>query len=289
MVDNTSALHPTVCKLRMLCAALLSALVLFLCPVYISLGLYFSSHVYRYAWTVSVAFLTGTIPAIVLLVFWLLVVVVVFVLLKQSHLPQNLILPNDSAPTDSRVCFRLRCCTRRAIVGLSLQLIVNIAFVLPINAVFVYTAVTVNTSQKLVLQLLLGLFKIAWGGIFVQNIGSLQRFITGNENSNIFGDTATTTIILVSNAIIIPTIAQAAVDPSCFFTLLFPPAPISVSYSYGQICWTAFMGICSYFEVDLLTKYSPPFTYRYQCSSALLVNYSSVFVYMFLVIFYGRS
>jgi len=38
-------------------------------------------------------------------------------------------------------------------------------------------------------------------------------------------------------------------------------------------------------RVNLFTKYSPPFTYSYQCSSALLVNYSSVFVYMFLAVF----
>ena len=156
---------------------------------------------------------------------------------------------------------------------------------LPINAVYVYTTVTVNTADKLVLQLLLGLFKIAWGGIFVKNIGRLQRLITVKEDNNIFTDTVTTTVILISNAIVIPIIAQAAVDPSCFFTLLFPPPPVSVSYSYGQICWNSFVGVCSYLQVDLVTKYSPPFAYSYQCSSALLVNYSSVFVYMFLVIF----
>ena len=283
--NNTSILDAVVAELRLLCLVIAVVLILVFFPVYISLEYFYSSHAYRYAWTVSVAFLSGTIPAVVLLIGWIIFIYIVFSMLRKTYVSENVILPNANPSTDIRLCLRLRCCGRRAILGLLLQLIINIAFVLPINAAYVYTAVTVNTAQKLALQLLLGLFKIAWGGIFVKNIGKLQKFVTGSEDSNVFGDTVTTTIILVSNAIIIPTIAQAAVDPSCFFTLLFPPPPISVSYSYGQICWSTFLGICSYLEVDLLTKYSPPFTYSYQCSSALLVNYSSVFVYMFLGIF----
>ena len=285
-INNSSGVLSTISEIQRLCVVISFVLILLLLPLYFSLELQYCSHTYRYAWTVSAAFLSGIVPAVVLLVIWLLIVVVVYILLKKNRFAQNVVLPDvHTKRARCRDWFRVGCCSRNAVLGLILQLIINIAFVLPINAVYVYTAVTVNTADKLVLQLLLGLFKIAWGGIFVKNIGRLQRLITVKEDNNIFTDTVTTTVILISNAIVIPIIAQAAVDPSCFFTLLFPPPPVSVSYSYGQICWNSFVGVCSYLQVDLVTKYSPPFAYSYQCSSALLVNYSSVFVYMFLVIF----
>ena len=284
--NNSTNVFHAITELRSLCVTILLPLVFFLIPVYVALGYYYSSHTYRYAWMVSAAFLSGIAPAIVILVLWLLTVFFVYAQLKKNHFAQNLVVPEVYARGGGcKHWCRVGCCSRSAVLGLIVQLSINIIFVLPINAVYVYSSLSVNTAEKLLLQLLLGLFKLAWGGIFVKNIGRLQRLITANEDNSLFSNTTTTTVILISNAIVIPIIAQAAVDPSCFFAILFPSPPVSVSYSYGQICWGVFMGMCSYIQVDLFTTYSPQFTYSYQCSSALLVNYSSVFVYMFLVIF----
>ena len=92
--------------------------------------------------------------------------------------------------------------------------------------------------------------------------------------------------------IIIPCLAIAIVSPSCFRYLFYEPPVVTSSYDIAY---------CNHFSADkhpntqtivrcyqetiledFITFY-PPFQYSYQCSAAVMIGYTSVYVYFFLV------
>eukprot|EP00981_Chlorochromonas_danica_P015228 scaffold10978_cov169-Ochromonas_danica.AAC.1 len=65
----------------------------------------------------------------------------------------------------------------------------------------------------------------------------------------------------------------------CFYYVFASPDTITASYSFVK-CTTFADSSCSIVSMATLsTVFSPPFSYTYQCSSAMLVDYAYVFAY----------
>jgi len=163
---------------------------------------------------------------------------------------------------------------------------INGIVVFAANAFFVYGSLTADTTTILYLQAFLGLCKALWREYYVKNICNMHRSITGNQSMKIRHETSFLAVILIINNALIPLFAEAAVDSDCIYNMFIAPDPITVSYTYlkcTDLIFTPSDECGTMMSVTNSISFIPPFIYRYQCSSAVIKNYSSVYVYMYLI------
>ena len=272
-------------RLRDTCITTACLIVVVLLPTYSVLGMYYGTHHNRYGWIVSGAYLSGTGPAIVLLLIWSgLIFYFVFSMTRLFHLLPTKAFEvsnvNYSGEMTQSIGFL-------HIVLISILSIFDFIVIFLSNCLYIAVATLFGYKDVVLLQILAGGLKILWNMFFVQNIHSFTQYLLGIEKcSLVLFDTLAILGIILFNSVIIPVMAEAVIDPHCFYPVLFTPDPVPVSYTIYGIClapYTDYAGTyCSYTSVQLSTTYIPPFIYTYECSSALLVNYVTVFVYLYL-------
>ena len=149
-------------------------------------------------------------------------------------------------------------------------LIMNFIVVCLVNGAFVGILLYEKVSLQFLATIFVIIFKLIWNpAIIIPTCSKLGI-------SNI-----TTFYILVFNNVIIPILATASVDVSCFQHLILVPPDITDSYLYS-ICTIYANNTCQLQRNQVVTSsVDPPFIYSYQCSSALLKNYVSVYVAMY--------
>ena len=269
--DVTAAFDYVVHRVRQMCAGATVYAVLILLPTYCVLGRYFSTHQNRYAWTASVVYLSGAAPAIILMLLWAL-----FTFLL------SLCSCRRRGPEKQRPLQYGR--KRYNDILHWVFVLVNVIVVVSLNGLYVFSTFNLSTAERGLVQLLLGIFKALWGEVFVKQIGFFRDSLLGSQQlgREAEGDMFTVSLLLTFNNVVIPCLAECVVDPNCFFNALFPADTVQMSYDYGQICQTVVFGVCNYIDINLRTKFSPRFTYNYQCSFSVITNYISVFIYMFI-------
>lgn len=177
----------------------------------------------------------------------------------------------------------------------------NCFVVMIVNICYVYIT-TLNLSNQTMFGVVLSLssFKIIWNNIVVLqwirqylllhwsqriSIGTLQVDV------NPYAETVERVYflihILLFNNIIAPVLANAFVDPSCFYYLIQSPNKVTASYNLQHcINFIVLPGttFCSaYGEGKYSTSYSPPYLYSFQCSSSLLSDFIAVFIYRYIM------
>jgi hypothetical protein len=92
--------------------------------------------------------------------------------------------------------------------------------------------------------------------------------------------------LILFNNIIIPGIAIMFILPDCFYNALFAASSVTSSYSYTTCYqYLAILGtgrLCNTLIEEV--SYSPPFIYSFQCSSKIIINYVSVYIFMFILV-----
>ena len=276
-------------KLRTLTIVLTLYIVFVHVPVYTALSKYYRTHTKVYAWSISASYLDGTVPASILVAIWSFMLVCFlctywYVFLRSIQVDErennhNIATmaaeeePNQMKPTyvDMAVllCF----------------VMIDLVVVFVINAGYIYGTLTASSGVVLFLQILLGVFKLVWKGLFIKNIDRFRRNILGirhNVNHKFGHDVAFLSVILILNNILVPIAAEAAVDSNCIYNIFVPAPSVTASYDYTKCDFIdPAKGCLAYVTVSPAVSYSPPFTYRYQCTSTIVVNYASVFMYMF--------
>eukprot|EP01036_Dinobryon_divergens_P030042 gene30042-39233_t len=94
--------------------------------------------------------------------------------------------------------------------------------------------------------------------------------------------------LVLLNNIGFPIVAALFISSNCFINAFIPAPAVDASYQY-LICASTFglyRGLlCTDRVLDTVyTSYDPPFQYSYQCSSVLIVNFSTIYVYMFTLV-----
>ena len=276
--DEESAFDTALSRVRSLSLMLCAVILIVLLPTYGILGLYYGTHQYRYAWNVSAAYISGVSPAVILVVFWSLFLVFYYLI----------ILHNPLGAIERRVS-TLQLYAQSTTMWLTYSALVamNFAFTLGINGLYVNSALYMSTTETIWVQLAVGCMKSLWNILFVENVSKLQRFCLSTNEEDKLHDTLSVAMIVILNNIAIPCLAEAVTDSNCFYNMIFEAEPVSASYSAGYICATPvsdYTSTCNYITIEGGTVYSPPFIYNYQCGSVLISNYTSVFVYTFLLI-----
>ena len=273
--------------IRYICISSACLIVVTLVPTYSVLGLFYGTHEYRYGWIVSAAYLSGAEVSIVLLLIWS---GLMFYFLYSMTLLFQMI--SEQRSWMSTVDDVIDIAPRNNVLHIVLICILwtfDFVVIFFSNSLYITVATLFGYRDVVLIQILAGSFKVVWNILFVQNIHSITQYVLGIDRRElvVFDTLAILSIILINN-IIVPILAEAINDPHCFYNVFFTPDAVSASYTTNDVCIYLFeydvSSTCYYSSVELSTTYIPPFIYSYECSSALLVNYVTVFVYTFLAL-----
>jgi Leucine-rich repeat (LRR) protein len=163
---------------------------------------------------------------------------------------------------------------------------VNVIVVLSFKSIFVYGLISAKTSFsiKVLLEAILSVFDLFWGYGVVPFI--VYRVPRSSMSNRLF----LKVMLLYFNSIVAPVLAIMLTDPSCFQNLFVSNKSVSISY---KIVYCMFYGLSPVSGEDLCrlsdayittSTFTPSFFYNYDCYSAILINYSPVFLlsYCFL-------
>jgi Leucine-rich repeat (LRR) protein len=260
--------------------------VVFLLPVYAAVNLYDPSFTYKYAWTVSGVFLTGTAAYAVEAVFLLLQLPVCAYaaewLLSRNDPSSQLNTAGASRPTAGSYISG----TRGAIVAVML---LSLAVVTGINIAFVIATLNLNGRELTVVQILLAVFKLEFNNVVAPALHNRVRTLEARIEM-----TASQLLLVVVNIIVIPCLVVMLISPACFYDALTGTDPVTSNYRYGGSCLVFSITVyentrevtvtCADVLTELgTTSYTPPFTYSYQCSSSFVTSYAPTFVIMCII------
>eukprot|EP00981_Chlorochromonas_danica_P005512 scaffold1118_cov152-Ochromonas_danica.AAC.1 len=90
--------------------------------------------------------------------------------------------------------------------------------------------------------------------------------------------------LMLFNTIVAPCLATMVASSDCFYYVFASPETITASYSFDKCSRFTEISCEGLSLATLSTVFSPPFSYTYQCSSAMLVDYAYVFAYKYVLI-----
>jgi hypothetical protein len=237
----------------------------------------------QYAWTASGAFLSGWAFAVILIALWISSKVQ-FVLATRVSVPAN--SPAESVSTFSTfpITTAQKWYIRYRLTEIAL-LIGNVAVVTAANAGYVYLMLfRANITEKIVLQIALSVFNIAWGVVVsrsVKYVSNIRREERAEESSYLLFFVG----VFMYNLLIAPILATATVDSSCFRQLFVEADVLTSTYEY-LYCSVILFGIAysqcvGYSPIEVQTSYVTAFTYNFTCSSAVVSKFVPSLLYYF--------
>jgi Leucine-rich repeat (LRR) protein len=259
--------------------------VVFLLPVYAAMNSYHPSFTYKYAWTVSGVFLSGTAAFAVEAVFLLLQ------LPACAYLSEQLLLRGCPPPLSSEVRSVVRSSTaslQKTAAHVAVMLF-SLAVVTGTNVAFVIATLNLNGRELTVIQILLAVFKLGFNNIAAPALQNRVR--TPGLGHEI---TASQLLLVLLNVIVIPCLVVMVISPACFYDALKGTDPVTSSFQYGGSCQEPVVYVdaagdvtgisCASVQTEVgVTSYRPPFTYSYQCSSSFITSYAPTFVIMCII------
>jgi Leucine-rich repeat (LRR) protein len=229
------------------------------------------SHMYNWLWTM--AFLSGTIPAILLLTICL-------ICLSYFVFATNLLARKaDQGELPSRLSIS-NLVKDNQHLGLLVWIIfiLNVVVVGTVNGLYLWsTLLELASDIRIWIQFSFGLFSFLWSVVLRHRL----PYKIKDSNSGVW----LFTCLNVMNSVVIPCVVTALSSPSCYQRLLIPPDEISSSYSYQSCVLTGLLPdgntVCLHYGLRIMDvlKITPPFFYSYQCGSILLTSYIPVYMY----------
>ena len=277
-----------------------SFLLLVFLPLYGLMKLTFSTHTHQYAWSVSVAFQSGSIAVGLELAALILFLTFVVLLLQSLQARHNDLVAAIPADADSH---GKSMNTLRSNLVLLVYAFLNTVVVVGVNIAFVYISLRKSNAVVSASQVALAMFKMCWndlsasGRMVVQlsrwiSPASLVHSATGSTAAQLQGyhaERANFLMLAVAlfNTLAIPCLVVLVVSPDCFYNIFVPAASVVSHYTIPQ-CTNADGVTCqTYRPFPQTTSYDPPFKYSYQCSSSFVTYYTPAFVYMCLMATFG--
>jgi hypothetical protein len=297
--------------IRKTCCLLCFLIVLIGLPMYLTLKSQYATHQYQYGWFFSAAFMSGVLPSILLIALYLVLNCAVgysFVKLYPSHasdssfreslkaiepnidsfLISNLTLPLNPLKSSSKEDPKsLIFCSRKTshrfsqfVIYLTV-ILANILFFLSANSLYVFLLLSGSGYfWKIMSKVGISLFTLLW------NMFILPSYLEYSAQS--IGDIWSQykwilIFLLLFNNIVVPGLATAVSDSSCFDDLFLHDDKIVAYYSYifceiYTIHPFQSQSECSAYSTSgLSTTYHPPFFYNFSCASSILENYIPVF------------
>jgi len=239
-----------------------------------------ATHYVQYNWFVSIALLRGYVSASILLIYWMLSVtlVVAFVYYNHSLLraEQHERYRRENSKTKSLIEHFHK---HKKALGF---IILDLSIVLLVNVAYVIAKITIERQFIVEVQLSIAIFKLSWN---IQVVGFLILWYSVGTTTNSLSSMRLRLFILVLNTVIAPMLATLFSDRRCFYDIIFPPPALVTEYSYPY-CSTARPDFSCAKYTQLITTFStaPPFQYSSQCTSALVMNFVPIVMYVYIII-----
>jgi Leucine-rich repeat (LRR) protein len=251
---------------------------LLMIPVFVAFSLAGSSILsFTYAYILSSTFLHGLGPVVFLIVMLLLLFSVLVMLYRGLRSLFELYRTRE----DRNQAWAFN---RRAYAVVIALHVVNVGATITVNALYVSTLLSQNTlsqTQRLIVQVLVGAFKLVWNGIYIPSaMNWLDRYIPHSSSMQNY------MVMSLINFIIAPCIATIASNQSCFYYVFVSQSAIQTSPVEHCLIFDSNdkKPYCVEYEtvsLDLASR--PPFQYSYACGSALLVAYIPVLLYSYTI------
>jgi len=244
------------------------------------------THTYQYRYLYSAAFLVGPTSAYILLclVFLAMVGFLSFVIHSDTKycdtnndvsqgIEDAVAIATSNEKTSSNL---------RSYVYIIAVVFINCIVVLGVKGSYVYILIWEDVSQVAAgfMQASLSIFDIVFNSVVLtKGISLFPHLLRSKVRIRLH------LILMMFNSIVAPILASAMTDQSCFVELFTGTADIGTGGTY-KLC-NAINGdleCTNYYSVSLSTSFTPPYTYSYQCSSAVLRNFIPVFILTYTMI-----
>jgi Leucine-rich repeat (LRR) protein len=259
-----------------------------LLPVYAAVNTYYPSFTYKYAWTLSGVFLSGTTAFALQATFLLLQ------LPFCGYVAGRLLSRMETTPLASAAVSEGLADAKspngepHTVANVALMLF-SLAVVTGINVGFVYATLGLRGRELTVIQILLAVFKLGFNNVVAPALHNRVKK-TGAAHEI----TASQVLLLLLNVIVIPCLVVMIISPACFYDALKGTDSVTASFTYSGDCLSLVVvtdpatGIqtlsCQGAETATAdTAYTPFFAYSYQCSSSFVTSYAPTFVIMCII------
>jgi hypothetical protein len=290
-------------------------IVLLLLPLYIVLSVYFGTHYFDYAWLLSAVWISGVIPGVILTCCFIGVITYTGYTLRAYVFAFH----HSSAIETQWVnhsWFRafwlsIKRWTTNACLWSGFYLI-DFVLMLVVDASYVYIYLQFSGGVLLITQIAISAFKMLWNDklciqlllwykkqmqawlrYYNQQFSGDNDSKSNDSSQSEYGEHNTLltnkdliklSLLVIKNKIVIPCIVTMIISSSCFYEVFAQTNPVTANAKY---CFPIkFLGIpCESIlssTVNGVYRYTPPFVYSFECSSAFIRYYSPVYVFMFI-------
>lgn len=274
-------------------------LLCILTPVYIICGIFGSNYTFRYTWTLSTSYISGTAISVVL--FIVLASYVCYNAIQYNKMDDSTLMRKDLINEEEKesidaaeAAAAAPITTRPTLYNQIVKIfpwvtviLVNIVIVSAVNMGYVLLILYRNyRSYRTVAQLSMAFFKYLWNNrgtrITIEyftgipyNVGSV-----GNKHG---GDIhmALSLYLTVVNNVILPCLVVIFIEPDCFYNFLVPPPQVKASLQYTDSLCN--LNGCSQALQTEITSFQPEFSYSFQCSASFTTHYAPVFLNLAIV------
>jgi hypothetical protein len=253
--------------------AIFGWIILALIPVCLTLSTEYGNFTYEYAWSLSAAFLSGTVPFAVEFIVWtttLSLLCAGTALYQRRTATHGGTNPLPALPEVLSV-------VENELLVFTLYATMDVAVVVSVNIAYVYIAVYKSSGLLTMMQVFMSFFKVLWTHVCTSRALRQSCFSQADYLSlQIF--------VALLNNIVIPCCVVAVVSPNCFYDALVPAPAVHSSYVTPECKVFGYNLDCMlYFPQRYGTFFEPPFIYSYQCSSSMITYYAPTFVNMCLI------
>jgi Leucine-rich repeat (LRR) protein len=246
---------------------------------------YHSTYDVMYGYNLSMTFLSGYPPAIVMILLVTTSIIFIYVLTK-SIVSKSIVDVKKEIEKDNK--------NSNHFWVFLLVFILNLIVMVVVNGLFV--SATINKNRNLALfAILVAIFKTVWKNYVLPYLLNLINNDNDVVNDDDLIDSTkrncsrfnTIFSVGIMDIIIIPLLSTSFLSSNCFYFALIPQPPISSSYSIQVISLmenTKGVLLPKRVHLSRQASFKPPFEYSYQCGSTLMTTYDSVYIYMSILL-----
>ena len=250
-------------EVRRWCLAISIVIIIILLPLYALLSIKYRTYWYTYAWQLSIAYMSGIIPAILILLIMLILLFGIYSILCNNlwiniyHLYQrsnNKIITTSTTLHETNHCdaqtntndtmitlgsyrFTIKRSYTRWYISMIIGGIINItvALLVNVNYIIALTRGLYTSDIQQTLSFLITMYRIIWNNTIMELLQNIIIKLLPNYNKN--NELIIISFMISINLfyhIIIPCIAVAFVSPDCFYYALYPATTVKASFGFEE-------------------------------------------------------
>jgi len=287
-----------ICSASKLLMQLAFGLTLLICfPIQLMeviLGVYYSTLTYKYAYTVSLAFVSGKVAlawSMTFLVLFLVVAYFLYLLCCSAHdvrlarFSEVRSQSSESSPERPSIVATIGVVANKtlkfylyALLGLC-----DLSVVFGVNCLYVWLMLTKGKLVQWMAPFILSLLKVVWISVRSSAVTYLASALDKHDEKLKQGLMTTYTFVTLVSCILIPCAVVLFISPSCWYNLFVQDENVTSVIHYVECGAFDETGCTAMQEETLETSFPPPFVYSNQCASSILYTYAPAFVYVGII------